>query len=213
VSALTAEGERALRRLGDLRGFLFSGLAPQRKDPRSNRLASERPTRRAREQQLRTLREVVIVRAVSILEAYVFDVIETELNDQISPLLDRPESVKLLSDLVESRWAPIQSAGAWGRLLDFCKDGFGLTPRAFPDWQEITLLRETRHAVVHRVGEVTKKYLAAAQKVGVLAELQIDPGQAGGYVYLDDARTAAGIDTCRMFILWFEDELSARRSP
>jgi hypothetical protein len=95
--------------------------------------------------------------------------------------------------------------------LDFSRDGLGLPPKAFAQWRDVTLLRETRHAIVHRVGEITSKYLAVAEKVGLLRELGIDPAYARGSVYLDDARVANGIETCRAFIIWFDAQVRAKR--
>ena len=168
---LTIEAETALRRLGALRGFFNTGLSLSQGRPSVGRLGPARPETRSSEQQLTTLREVVIVRAVSVLEAYVFDVVETELEAQIDPVVKNSGASQLVSHLAEYRWEPIKASGAWVRLLDFARDGLGLPPKAFAQWQDVTLLRETRHAIVHRVGEITKKYLAVAEKVGLLREL------------------------------------------
>jgi hypothetical protein len=113
TEVLTIEAETALRRLGALLGFFNTGLSLGQARPSVGRLAAVRPENGPSDQQLTTLREVVVVRAVSVLEAYVFDVLEAELEAQIVPLVEHSGAAQLVSHLTEHRWEPIKASGAW----------------------------------------------------------------------------------------------------
>ncbi len=96
-------------------------------------------------------------------------------------------------------------------MLDFCKDGLKLNPKQFEHWQEIDLLRETRHAVAHRVGEVTPKYIVAAEKAGRLKELNLEAAKVQGLVPLDNRYVSDNVELCRRFVMWFDELVRTAR--
>ena len=154
------------------------------------------------------------MRAVSVVEAFVFDVTESLLREEESAIKARPRGRALVDYLVDERWSALESAGAWGRLLDFSKSGLGVNPKEFREWQQLDLLRETRHAIVHRVGEVTSKYLKAAEKAGRLKELGLEPSKVAGLVPLTGTDAKRHIGLCRRFVVWYDAViLAARRAP
>jgi len=92
--------------------------------------------------------------------------------------------------------------------LDVWKDGIALNPREFPDWQELDVLRATRHSIVHRLGEFTAQYRKKAQ--GKLKALGLEPATATGLIPLSDVDVHAGLALGRQFVLWLDDELAVR---
>jgi hypothetical protein len=207
IDPLTLEAEIALRRLGGVQGFFTTArrATPPRPGGRIRSNAVRGGTLRpvGSTGYSRTLQEVVLVRAVSIIEAYVFDLTQRELASRVARLTRDDAGQVLVAHLVEEKWRPIKNGG-WAKLLDFCKDGLKLNPRQFEDWQELDLLRETRHAVTHRVGDVTQKYVAAASTVGRLKKLGVEPGKMHGLVPLDNAYVVEEIELCRRFVMWFD---------
>ena len=213
---MTLEAETALRRLGALEGFSRRAAHPPLRSP-TRRLGKRRasippvPSAKVPYGYQRTLQEVVLVRAVSVVEAYVFDITEVEFRGEIARISGTERGTNLVSNLFDDRWGTIESAGAWRRLLDFSKAGLGLNPRSFNEWSQLDLVRETRHAIVHRVGEVTPKYLKAAEKAGRLKELGLEPSKVTGLLPLDPAQLSSDIALCRSFVLWYDAKVRAAR--
>jgi len=76
------------------------------------------------------------------------DLGEDELYRRLARPAVRPKAQPLVQYLLEHRWEPIVRSGGWEQLLDVWKDGIALNPREFPDWQELDVLRATRHSIV-----------------------------------------------------------------
>jgi hypothetical protein len=214
MDVLTLEGETALRRLGALQAFLRIAK-PATVTLRSRLSRPRAPVAHTPASvpagHARTLQEVVLVRAVSVVEAYVFDLTENEIRAEESAIAAGARGRKLVQHLVDDRWSAIESAGAWVRLLEFSKDGLGLNPKAFNEWQQLDLLRETRHAIVHRVGEVTPKYLKAAENAGRLKELGLEASKVSGLVPLGDEDAERQVELCRRFVLWHDGVVRGAR--
>ncbi len=190
---LSAEAELAVRRLGGLRAF-HEKVARQLADPLGANVDQI---------GLRTLREAVLVRCMSILEAYV-----TELGHEVVERRLRQEipagTVRTLADyLVRKRW---QGARSWPDYEEIWKEGLGLSLGDFREWQQIRITRGARNAIVHQLGEYNQEYRKVARTK--LEGMGIDATRASGRIPLDEDDVTDGLSAGRAFVLWADLEMA-----
>jgi hypothetical protein len=155
----------------------------------------------------RTLGEVTLVRAVTILEAFVMDFGEDVLLFRLADANAVPQLRPLVDYLFHEKWDQISGKGSWERALATWKDGIGVNPKEFADWPEVDLLRTTRHSIVHRLGEMTEKYLKNQLATERLKALGIDPKTASGLIPLREEDVQNGLELCRRFVRWLDATL------
>ncbi|MGH2944722.1 MAG: hypothetical protein ACRDPC_00310 [Solirubrobacteraceae bacterium] len=134
---------------------------------------------------------------MSILEAYVTDlgreVVERRFGQQITDT-----RAKTLADYLSAkRW---KSARSWHDYEEIWKDGLGLSLGGFGEWDQITIARAARNAIVHSLGEYNAEYRRVARTK--LEGLGIDPDRASGRIPLDEADVRDGLSVARKFVFW-----------
>ncbi|MGN6201952.1 MAG: hypothetical protein ACTHNY_06055 [Solirubrobacterales bacterium] len=116
--------------------------------------------------------------------------------------------MKSLTDyLFHAHWDRISGMGGWEQAIQVWKEGLGLNPKEFERWEELDLLRTTRHSIVHRLGEITSKYRKSSLVKRRLKALGIDAEQATGLIPLDSQDVYSGVELCREFVRWLDSEL------
>jgi hypothetical protein len=95
-------------------------------------------------------------------------------------------------------------SGNWDRLVTTWNKGLGVRFSDFSDYDDVRILRLTRHAIAHRLGEYTAQYRreAAAQ----LRAVGIDPGRATGLIPLSEQDVEESLMLCRGFVLWLDEK-------
>lgn len=154
TTLLTVEGEEALRRLNGLAAFYgrSAGMHDTEAQGRLNigpRTSSD----------VRTLQETVIVRCVTILEAYMTDLARRLVNDRLGgiPAAEAP-LVSLTDHLRDSRLEGLDQ-GKWEDLVTLWSEGLGVAIKQhYGDYGKLVALRTTRHAIAHRYGAITEQY-------------------------------------------------------
>jgi hypothetical protein len=193
---LSSQAELALRRLGGLQAFHV-------RVARHLNGGDPTPGSDIDRTGLRTLREAVLVRCMSVLEAYVLDlgreVIECRLREQASA----PRTRALADYLVSERWARARS---WSSYEQIWRDGIGLALSDFQQWEQVQITRGARNAIVHQFGEYNNEYRRVARKK--LEGLGIDPDRASGRIPLDEEDVRDGLGAARAFVVW-ADPLTA----
>jgi hypothetical protein len=206
----------ALQRLNSLGAFFASAKAPPPLGSPSRLQSGPRvgrsPARLARTPvrvavDARTLGEVTLVRAVSILEAFVMDFGEDVLMFRLSDVDAVPELQPLVDFLFHEKWDRIPSKGSWEDALEVWKGGIGVNPKEFPQWQRIDLLRTTRHSIVHRLGEMTEKYKNNRLAKERLEAMGVSPAKASGQIPLTERDVQGGLELARSFVRWLDGKL------
>jgi hypothetical protein len=151
------------------------------------------------------------VRAVSVVEAFALDLGEATVRARLrsatqNDSVDRA-SKEMVEYLLNEKWSTL-TTGAWDRLINLWTDGLEIKVRqGFGDWQEVGLLRETRHAIVHRVGEYTPGYRKKAR--ARLRAMGIDADRASGLIPLTEADVDRAIALAHDFVFWLDAEARA----
>ena len=156
----------------------------------------------------RTLAEVTLVRAVSILEAFVIDLGEEILLTRLASAEQVPGLKPLTDYLFKARWEKVSGQGGWHQIVEIWDGGLAVNPKTFSRWDEIDVLRTARHAVVHKLGEFTREYRKKEIVKKRLKALGIDPSDATGLIPLDRQDVEAGIALCREFVQWLDNQLA-----
>jgi hypothetical protein len=155
----------------------------------------------------RTLGEVTLVRTVSILEAFVMDFGEDVLLFRLTDAKSVPELQPLVDYLFQEKWSQVSEKGSWYQALDVWKSGIGVNPKEFSDWQELDLLRTTRHSIVHRLGEMTEKYRNNKLAKEKMEAMGLSPAKASGLIPLGEKDVRDGLKLSRQFVRWLDGEL------
>ena len=201
---ITSEGEEALRRLNALSAFYSSSAVSQETEgpPRLNSVTSVSTDQR-------TLQETVIVRCVTVVEAYMTDLGKRLVNDRLEGVpADDTALVSLAGHLRDSRLVGLDQ-GKWDGLVTLWSEGLGVPVReSYPGYSSLVALRTTRHAIAHRYGEITqlyrKQHLQRLVKEGFR-----DPLAAEGPVPLSDYDVRDALSLTVGAIRWFEQALVA----
>jgi hypothetical protein len=205
----------ALRRLNTLGAFFVaagSGRAGRNRSRLRPARSGRLPTRLGRvpvraSVDARTLGEVTLVRAVSILEAFVMDFGEDVLLFRLAEANAVPNLQPLVDYLFHEKWDQISGKGSWERALEVWKDGIGINPKEFGKWQELDLLRTTRHSIVHRLGEMTEKYRKNRLAKERLEAMGLTPAKASGLIPLGEKDVQDGLELSRQFVRWLDAKL------
>lgn len=183
----SAEAEDALRAINALAAFF---------------VRASRATRSTVASEHRVLMEATIVRAVSIVEAYVARRARSMTDARLADVLDRlaaPVETQKLVEYVRSQvWEG--AADSWPKMTDYWKLGLEvpLTDDKTNWGAEVSELRQTRHAIVHELGEITERYRRLAGRR--LRAAGLDPKKATGLIPLEDADVDRALRTARGFI-------------
>lgn len=199
---ISREGEDALRRVNALAAF--AAHASNGSEPAPGRLESDRTT----DPDRRIVRESVVLRCVSVTEAYLTDLGKRLLADRLT---DRKGDDVLFEFLREAQNERLNQ-GNWNNLVALWEAGLGVPIKSFPGYSAIVNFRTTRHAIAHRYGEMTplyRKQLAHRLK----AEGYRDPRSADGLVLLNDSDVNSAISITRGFVRYVELEVSPDREP
>lgn len=221
MTNVRTKSEVAIRRLNALAGFFTEASRDTQRGPHRFRKRARRLGRLSqpyeprlrvsshdKNRRSRTLNEVTLVRAVSILEAFVIDLGEEEILSRLAAA-DKLPSLKSLTDyLFHAHWDRISGIGGWAQAVEVWKEGLGLNPKEFERWEEVDLLRTTRHSIVHRLGEITSKYRKSNLVRKRLKALGIDADQVTGLIPLDQQDVYSGIELCHEFVRWLDFELT-----
>lgn len=205
----------ALRRLNAL-GAFYVAAGKRRTEPAGTRLRPLRPGRTgARLKGIpvrvsvdsRTLGEVTLVRAVSIVEAFVMDFGEDILLGRLAGAAADDDLRFLVDYLFREKWNEVAGKGNWESALEVWKDGIGFNPKTFSGWEELNLLRTTRHSIVHRLGEMTEKYRRNRLAKERLEAMGLSPAKASGLIPLGEEDVQQGLELSRRFVRWLDANL------
>lgn len=189
------EIEEALRRINALAGFY---------DEMDRSIATASPGRLGRQHgsaigDRRTLQETVLVRCVSIIEA-LFQDLGTRLVDQrLDEIPANPALARLLAHLRDQRVGRLNS-GSWDELVKLWRDGLGVDVSTdFPRQSDLSRLRTTRHAIVHRLGAVTEQYRRQHRQ-----RLEALGFNLSGFtvIPLADSDVRDALELCRVCVRW-----------
>lgn len=133
---LSSEAERALRLLNRVRVLVGTSRAYHASSKRTGEIGAD-------------LNEAGITRAWSILEAYLHDRGEAIAKRDI-PIPDPPP--RLLGYLYDKAEAGFK--GRFPVLIDFWRDGVGVTLTTAPRWTRVAFYHQLRNHLVHSVGQV-----------------------------------------------------------
>lgn len=204
TAILSREGEDALRRLNGLTAF-YRRLAflPDAEPP--GRLIADRRASSVG----RTLQETVIVRSVTIVEAYMTDLGRRLVDDHLSRVpSDDVALVSLAVHLRDSRMSDLDH-GKWEELVTLWSGGLDVAlQREFNGYARLVALRTTRHAIVHRYGDMTPQY-RKQHRQRLTDEGFQDPLSAEGLVPLMRADVLDALGLCVATVRWIERQLAA----
>ncbi len=203
TTVLTVEGEDALRRLNGLAAFYTSSAQVHATDSPSRvgygpRASSGR----------RTLRETVIVRCVTVIEAYLTDLARRLVADRLDalPAGDQAQAT-LVEHLRESRLGGLDQ-GRWDDLITLWSAGLGVAiNQDYREYSKLLALRVTRHAIAHRYGEITEQY-RKHHRQRLAKEGFRDPLLARGPVPISEADVLAGLTLALTTVRWLERALA-----
>jgi hypothetical protein len=200
---LTREGEDALRRLNGLAAFYRRLAFLPDPEPPGRLMGARRASSVGR-----TLQETVIVRSVTIVEAYMTDLGRRLVDDHLRrvPAGDLPLA-SLAVHLRDSRMADLDH-GKWEELVTLWSDGLDIAlQQQFTNYARLAALRTTRHAIVHRYGDMTPQY-RKQHRQRLIAEGFRDPLSAEGLVPLTRADVLDALELCLATVRWFETQLA-----
>jgi hypothetical protein len=189
---LTVQGELAVRRLGALKAFHDRVARDFAREPSSIGGTG-----------LRTLREAVLVRCVSVLEAYVTDLGEEVFNRRLKDQITESKARVLAEYLGSARW---QAARSWAAYEEIWSEGLGISLGQFTDWNRVKVTRAARNAIVHAFGEYNAEYRRIARTK--LEGLGIDPDRASGRIPLDGGDVDDGLGVGRAFVMWVDPQVA-----
>jgi len=132
---------------------------------------------------------------------------EDVLHFRLADLTAVPDLQPLVDFLFHEKWDRIPSKGNWEEALEVWKYGIGVNPKEFTEWQQLDLLRTTRHSIVHRLGEMTEKYKKNRLAKERLEAMGISPAKASGLIPLGDKDVQEGLELSRRFVRWLDREL------
>ena len=203
TTLLTVEGEEALRRLNGLNAFYMSSSTTQ-VDARPDRLASGIRTSSAR----RTLQETVIVRCVTVIEAYLTDLARRLVDDRLERLPPAdPALASLVEHLRDSRIGGLDQ-GRWDELISLWSAGLGIAiNQRYSGYTKLVALRAARHAIAHRYGDMTDAY-RKHHRQRLTKEGFRDPLLARGPLPLTETDVLAGLSLSLSTVRWLENAVA-----
>lgn len=199
MTVASYEVEEALRRINNLSGF-YEGLQSTIGPASAGRLNTSVSTSSS---DRRTLQEITLVRAVSIVEALFQDLANRLLDERLQCAASDPAVSRLVAHLRAFRMSRIDS-GAWDSLRTLWKDGLGVDLATFSGQGALNELRTTRHAIVHRLGGITEQY--RKQNRQRLQALGINPATAA-VIPLSDGDVRDAFELCRRTVRWVHAQL------
>ncbi len=210
------EADQALRRLNALDGF-FRNVITQRAPARRTRMAgavlSRSSSGRSRMSlgggysDERTLIEVSLVRVVTVLEAFVMDLGTEVVSERLLESSESSDLHHLASYLVDGSWGKISEKGGWDAAIGFWKEGLGTNLAKFDFWSQVRDLRTTRHAIVHRLGDITENYRSSETARRRFEALGLSPKQATGLIPLTKDDVPRAVELSRKFIRWADEKV------
>jgi hypothetical protein len=156
----------------------------------------------------RTLQESVIVRSVTIVEAYMTDLARRLVDDRLRRVPSSDFALaSLAAHLRDSRISDLDH-GKWEELVTLWSDGLDIAlQREFTNYGRLVALRTTRHAIVHRYGDMTPQY-RKQHRPRLVAEGFQDPLSAEGLVPLTRADVLDALELCLATVRWIEGQLA-----
>lgn len=203
MPVVTVEGEDALRRLNALAAFYASSIQVHATDS-PGRLSSGRRASSAR----RTLQETVIVRCVTVIEAYLTDLATRLVSDRLDalPAGNRAQET-LVEHLRDSRLGGLDQ-GRWEDLITLWSRGLGVAIKQdYGGYSKLLGLRVTRHAIAHRYGEITEQY-RKHHRQRLAKEGFRDPLLAKGPVPISETDVLDGLTLALTTVRWLERALA-----
>jgi hypothetical protein len=201
---LTVEGEEALRRLNALAAFYARSTGAHEKTA-PGRLDSGQ----AASSDTRTLEETVIVRCVTVVEAYMTDLGRRLVNDRLEGVPAGDSAlVSLTQHLRDARLVGLDQS-RWDDLVTLWSDGLSVKVKQdYGDYSKLVALRTTRHAIAHRYGEITEQY-RKQHRQRLVREGFRDPLAAEGPVPLTDSDVVDALALALATVRWLERTLAA----
>jgi len=199
VGGLSIEGEEALRSLNRLRGFHIETMRS---------IAAGAFGRRSRvghgvpNVELRTLRESIIVRCVTVLEAFAANRAHALIRDGLGGVEVDPRLPLAARTMVGwLRESQADSATQWGGTTTLWREAYNvdINKSGAPNLKEV---RATRHAIVHTAGAYTRSYRRQARTR--LARARVDPVRATGLIPIDEQDVTHAFAAAEGFILWLD---------
>jgi hypothetical protein len=211
--------ETALERLGDLSAFYRHAEVALSLSSHQHRLIATRPSRLgrlgvapthgARAEEQRTLCELTLVRIVSVIENFVLDLGELEVNGRLASADLPPALTHLVNHLRDFRWKAVTGSGSWVKPLRLWDDALGVAAATdFPQWQNLEFVRLTRNLIVHGLGALDDRWVGTARALKRVSALGIAEAKAAGRIPVDATDVQQGMSVAREFVLW----LDARRT-
>ncbi len=199
---LTVEGEEALRRLHSLAAFVERWSAARDNDGPA-RLGNEGRS----STDIRTIQETVIVRCVTVIEAYLADLARRLVSDRLADIPAGDASVVSLTRYLSNSSLLALDHGRWEDLISLWVSGLGVPiKQGFAEYGKLVALRTTRHAIAHRYGEITDLY-RKQHRQRLEDEGFRDPLAAEGAVPLTDADVRDALALAITTVRWLEQTL------
>lgn len=207
--------EVALSRLGDVQTFFYRTARSLTHDATSRRLGPLRISGvgrlvstapdAIRAEERRTLCELTLVRIVSVVEAFVIELGEHELDGRLALATIPPDLAPLVKHLRDARWSSATGTGSWIRPLGFWNEALGVNAKQdFADWQALEFVRRTRNIIVHGLGAGDENWFGRARALRRLNAVGIAEAKAAGRIPVESTDVTAAVDTSRSFVLWLD---------
>lgn len=195
----SVEGDEALRSLNRLRAFYneTSRSIVERSSGRRSRMG-----RGVLDSELRTLRESIIVRCVTVLEAFAANRGHALIRDRLGAIEVDPRLPPTARAMVAwLRESQAESATQWGGAATLWREAYNvdINTSGSPNLKEV---RATRHAIVHTGGAYTRSYRRQAK--GRLARAGIDPAHARGLIPIDEQDVVDAFAAAGGFVRWLD---------
>ncbi len=152
--------------------------------------------------ELRTLRESIIVRCVTVLEAFAANRAHLLIRDRLGGIEIDPRLPLAARAMVEwLRESQAEAATQWGGATTLWREAYkvDINKSGAPNFKEV---RATRHAIVHTGGAYTRSYRRQAKSR--LVRARIDPVRATGLIPIDEQDVVDAFAAAEGFIRWLD---------
>jgi hypothetical protein len=197
---LSIEADDALRNVNRLRAFYIEakrsiiGWSLERRS---------RMGIGAHQAELRTLRESIIVRCVTVLEAFAGNRAQALLRERLSEVEIDPRVPLAARAMIEwLRESQADAATQWGGAATLWREAYDIdiNKSGSPNLKEV---RATRHAIVHTGGVYTRSYRKQAKSR--LTRAGIDPSRASGTIPIDEQDVTDAFVAAERFVRWLDE--------
>lgn len=203
TTLITIEGEEALRRLNSLTAFVKRSSVTHAADP-PGRLNDGQGS----SSDARTVQETVIVRCVTVVEAYLTDLARRLVSNRLEGIPGGDAALVSLTSYLRNTGLTVLDQGKWEDLVKLWAGGLGVPIKQdYSEYGRLVALRTTRHAIIHRYGEITELY-RKQHRQRLEKEGFRDPLAAEGTVPLTDTDVLDALALALTTVRWLEQTLA-----